>query len=54
MGKLYKRRKNKKLKEIFRTAYAAMPLNSYKWIHKDAELTRSQRTMIREWTGVKK
>lgn len=46
--------KTKKLKEIFRTAYAAMPLNSYKWVHTDAELTREQRTMIRDWTGVRK
>lgn len=49
-----KEKQDKKLKEIFRTAYAAMPLNSYKWIHKDAELTREQRSMIRDWTGVRK
>lgn len=46
--------KKKKLKEIFRTAYAAMPLQSYIMLHEEADLTREQRTMIRDWTGVKK
>ena len=46
--------KTKKLKEIFRTAYAAMPLESYMLLHDEAKLTREQRTMIRDWTGVKK
>ena len=49
-----KEQKDKKLKEIFRTAYASMPLNSYKWIHDDANLTKAQRTTIRDWTGVRK
>jgi len=46
--------KKKELKEIFRTAYASMPLASYIKFHDEANLTREQRTMIREWTGVKK
>ena len=46
--------KKKKLKKIFRTVYAAMPLQSYVRFHEDADLTREQRTMIRQWTGVKK
>lgn len=46
--------KKKKLKEIFRTAYAAMPLNSYIFLHKEADLTREQRTQIRDWTGIRK
>ncbi|PLY07859.1 MAG: cytochrome C [Arcobacter sp.] len=46
--------KKKKLKEIFRTAYASMPLAGYIKFHKEADLTREQRTMIRMWTGVKK
>ena len=46
--------KKKKLKEIFRTVYASMPLQSYVRFHEDADLTRKQRTMIRQWTGVKK
>lgn len=46
--------KKKKLKGIFRTAYASMPLQSYLWMHEEANLTKEQRSMIREWTGVKK
>jgi len=46
--------KKKELKEIFRTAYASMPLSGYIRFHEEADLTREQRTMIREWTGVKK
>lgn len=46
--------KKKKLKEIFRTAYASMPLKSYIMLHEEADLTREQRTMIRDWTGVRK
>lgn len=42
------------MKEIFRTAYASMPLSSYIKFHKEADLTREQRTEIRDWTGVKK
>lgn len=42
------------MKAIFRTAYASMPLASYIKAHEDADLTREQRTLIREWTGVKK
>ncbi len=49
-----KEEKRKKLKEIFRTAYAAMPLNSYIFLHKEADLTRKQRTQIRDWTEVRK
>ncbi len=48
------KQKQKKLKEIFRTAYASMPPNSYKKFHKEADLTREERTQIRDWTGVKK
>lgn len=48
------KKKKKKLKEIFRTVYAVMPLESYIWLHEEADLTREQRTMIRDWTGVKK
>ncbi|MGB5917914.1 MULTISPECIES: heme-binding domain-containing protein [unclassified Arcobacter] len=49
-----KEEKEKKLKEIYRTAYAAMPLASYTWIHKEANLTKEQRELIREWTGVRR
>lgn len=46
--------KKKQLKEIYRTAYASMPLPSYIRFHEEADLTREQRTMIRDWTGVRK
>jgi hypothetical protein len=46
--------KKKRLKEIFRTVYASMPLASYVMFHKEADLTKDERTMVRDWTGVKK
>lgn len=46
--------KKKKLKELFRTVYASMPLQSYVMFHDHADLSKEQRTMIRDWTGVKK
>ncbi|RXJ66994.1 cytochrome C [Halarcobacter ebronensis] len=49
-----KEEKKKQLKEIYRTAFVAMPLRSYLWVHGDADLTKEQRDMIRDWTGVRK
>ncbi len=46
--------KEKKLKDIYRTVYAAMPLQSYIWLHSEADLSKEQRKMIRDWTGVRK
>lgn len=46
--------KKKQMKEIFRTAYASMPLSSYIRFHKEADLTKEQRSQIRDWTGVRK
>ncbi|PLY09393.1 MAG: cytochrome C [Arcobacter sp.] len=46
--------KTKKLKEIYRTVYAAMPLASYVSMHKKAELSKEQRELIRTWTGVRR
>ena len=46
-------KKEEKLKEIFRTAYASMPLPSYIYAHEEADLSKEQRTMIRNWTGVR-
>ncbi|MBS9782615.1 MAG: heme-binding domain-containing protein [Arcobacter sp.] len=46
--------KEKKLKDIYRTVYAAMPLQSYIWLHSEADLSKEQRKMIRNWTGVRK
>ena len=43
--------KDKKLKGIFRTVYAAMPLASYISLHEDAKLTKDEINLIREWTG---
>ena len=45
--------KSEKLKAIHRTAYIAMPLPAYTWLHKDAKLTKEERTLIRNWTGVR-
>ena len=46
--------KKENLKDIYRTVYAAMPLHSYLWIHEDANLTKEQRSLVRDWTGVRK
>ena len=46
--------KDKKLKRIYRTVYAAMPLRSYVWLHEEADLTKEQRSFIRKWTGVRR
>jgi hypothetical protein len=43
--------KDKKLKGIFRTVYAAMPMASYLSMHEEAKLTKDEIQMIREWTG---
>lgn len=45
--------KTEHLKDIYRTVYAAMPLQSYLWLHEEANLTKEQRSMIRDWTGVR-
>lgn len=43
--------KDKKLKGIYRTVYAAMPLASYVTLHKEAKLSKEEIKLIREWTG---
>jgi len=43
--------KDKKLKGIFRTVYAAMPLASYITLHKEAKLSQDEIKLIRNWTG---
>lgn len=45
--------KEEKIKDIYRTAYASMPLPSYIFAHENADLTKEQRNMIRDWTGVR-
>jgi len=46
-------KKDEKMKAIYRTAYASMPLPSYIYLHENANLTKVQRSMIRDWTGVR-
>jgi len=45
------KKKDDKLKEIFRAVYLAMPLESYLWIHKGAKLTKKEIQKVRDWTG---
>lgn len=45
--------KDEKIKDIYRTAYASMPLPSYIFAHENADLTKEQRSLIRNWTGVR-
>ena len=49
--KYTKKQKDKILKDIYRTMYAAMPLKSYTLIHKKAILTKKERDMVRKWTN---
>lgn len=46
--------KTKKLKEIYRTVYASMPLASYISMHEEAYLSKEQRELVRTWTGVRR
>lgn len=46
--------KEKKIKEVFRAVYAAMPLTSYLSMHEEAQLTQEERTLVREWIGYRK
>jgi len=43
--------KDKKLQEIYKAVYHAMPVQSYISQHKEAILTRDDRDLIRTWTG---
>lgn len=45
--------KKEHLKDIYRTVYASMPLQSYLWLHKEADLTKQERSLIRDWTKVR-
>jgi hypothetical protein len=44
--------KDKKIKEIFRSVYAAMPPSDYIYFHGEAFLSKDERTLIRDWTAV--
>ena len=43
--------KDKKLEEIYRTMYAAMPPQNYVDWHEEAAVTKKDRDLIRTWTG---
>jgi len=43
--------KDKKLSEIFKSVYHAMPLPDYIKMHKDTKLSQKQKDLIRNWTG---
>ncbi|MCF6173642.1 MAG: heme-binding domain-containing protein [Campylobacteraceae bacterium] len=43
--------KDKKLGEIYKSVYQAMPLPSYLKFHKKARLSQKQKDIVREWTG---
>ena len=45
------KQKDKKLGEIYKSVYHAMPLPSYLKIHENAKLSPKQKETIREWTG---
>ena len=51
---LSKEEQEKKLKKIYKKVYAAMPLASYIALHEEADLTKEERSLIREWTGVRR
>lgn len=46
--------KNKQLKEIYRTIYASMPPKDYIRMHDKADLSKEEREMVRDWTGVRR
>ncbi len=43
--------KDKKLEEIYRTMYAAMPPQNYIDWHEEAKVTKEDIKLIRNWTG---
>jgi len=45
------KQKDEKLKGIYRTVYAAMPLQSYIILHEETKLTKEEIKLIRDWTG---
>jgi len=46
-----KKKKDKKLQEIYKAIYKAMPLADYISMHKEASLSKEQRDQIRKWTN---
>ncbi len=45
------KQKDKKLEEIYKAVYKAMPLSGYEKMHQNAKLTQKDRNLIRDWTG---
>ena len=45
------KQKDKKLAQIYKAVYHAMPLPSYVRMHKDTKLSQKEKDMIRNWTG---
>jgi hypothetical protein len=46
-----KEQKDKKLEEIYKAIYKAMPVPSYVSQHPEAKLSKEDRELIRNWTG---
>ena len=46
-----KEQKDKKLYEIYKAIYHAMPVKSYISQHSEAKLTKQDREIVRNWTG---
>lgn len=45
------KQKDKKLEDIYKAIYNAMPLQSYLYMHPKAQLTQEDRQLIRAWTN---
>lgn len=46
-----KEEQEKELKQIYKKIYASMPMKSYILMHEEADITKDERNLIREWTG---
>jgi len=43
--------KDTKLEEIYKSVHTVMPLKSYLYLHKEANMNKADRDLIRKWTG---
>ena len=46
-----KEQKDTKLEEIYKSVHTVMPLKSYLYLHKEANMSKADRDLIRKWTG---
>jgi len=46
-----KEQKDTKLEEIYKSVHTVMPLKSYLYLHKEANMNKADRDLIRKWTG---